>query len=298
MIKINSDKMFFKFDKRNEPVERVDLPETLVIKTEDCFYGNITSEDQTLEAVDPADVNPVTGPIYFNNAEVGDVLEIKVKRIKVNSPGFTMAVPNEGLLGDMISKPVTKIYEFDENYITIRDDIKIKTEPMIGIIGVAPAVGQVETLSPGDHGGNMDTTLIKEGSTVYLPVMVKGGLLGVGDLHAAMGDGESWYMGLEVSGEVELDISIRKDLNIDIPFVKTKDKFASLASEIGTDDALRKAMLKLLYFMEDHGNVDFETAGFLTSLCADLEISQVVDPLKTVRMSIPLYVLEQIGIKL
>jgi amidase len=209
-----------------------------------------------------------------------------------------MCVPNEGLLGDIIKKSVTKFYSFDDEKITINDNLTIKTEPMIGVIGVAPAEGEVETLSPGDHGGNMDTTLIREGSTVYLPVNVKGAFLGVGDLHAAMGDGESWYMGLEVSGEVELDISVRKDLKLDIPFVKTEEKFASLASELGTDDALKKAMLKLLNFMVDNGNIDFETAGFISSLCGNLEISQVVDPLKTVRMSIPTYVLEQIGVKL
>ena len=298
ITKVKSDKIFYVFDKVNEPVVKVDLPQKLVVQTRDCFSGNIRSEQDTLEAVEHSTVNPTTGPIYFNNAEVGDVLEIKILKIKTYSPGFTMAVPNEGLLGDIIKEPITKIYEFDDEYVKIGDNIKIKTEPMIGIIGVAPAGEGVGTISPGDHGGNMDTKLIREGSTVYLPVMVEGGLLGVGDLHAAMGDGESWYMGLEVSGEVELDVEIRKDLKIDIPFVKTEDKLASISSESGIDDALKKAMLKLLNFMVDNGNIDFNQAGFIASLCANLEISQVVDPLVTVRMSIPLYVLDQIGINL
>lgn len=298
MIKIDSEKVFHKFSKDLQPIANIDLPNTIVIETRDCFSSDIKSEDDTLDAVDVNTVNPVTGPIYFNQAEVGDVLEIKIKNISVKSPGFTMCVPNEGLLGHIIKKPVTKFYEFDDDYVYINENVKVKLEPMVGIMGVAPKEGEVATLSPGDHGGNMDTTLLKEGATLYLPVNVKGALFGVGDLHAAMGDGESWYMGLEVAGAVELDIKIRKDLKIDIPFVMVDGKFASLASEVGSDDALKKAMLKLLSFMVDHGNVDFETAGFLSSLAGNLEISQVVDPLKTVRMSIPTYVLDQIGVEL
>ncbi len=298
MIKINNDNVFYKFSKKTKPIVYVDLPNTIVIETRDCFSGDIKTEKDTLAEVDVNTVNPVTGPIFFNGVEAGDVLEIKINKIDMISPGFTMCVPNEGLLGDLIKTPITKVYDFDDKYVYVNDNLKVDLSPMVGIMGVAPKEGEVETLSPGDHGGNMDTTLLKEGATLYLPVFVEGGLFGLGDLHAAMGDGESWFTGLEVAGEVELDIKVRKDLKIDIPFVKEGNKFATIASEYGSDDAMKKAMLKLLNFMVDHGNVDFETAGFISSLCAHIEISQVVDPLKTARMSIPLSVLKQLGIRL
>ena len=70
---------------------------------------------------------------------------------------------------------------------------------MIGVIGVAPAGESVPCGTPGDHGGNMDTIGIREGAILRLPVFVKGAYLGLGDLHAAMGDGEVSVTGSKFS---------------------------------------------------------------------------------------------------
>lgn len=296
-MRIKRDKYINVMHKDNKPVAFCDFPATLIFETQDCFSGTIRNESDTVDKLDYNVLNPATGPVYINGAKPGDVLEIKIKRISCKSPGCTMCVPKEGLLGDMVKKSITKIYHFDENnMLTLNDNLKMELEPMVGVIGIAPKGEGVGTVIPGDHGGNMDTTLIREGATLYLPVFVEGGLLAMGDLHAAMGDGESFYTGLEVSGEVEIEVNIRRDLKMDIPFVKCEDKFASIATDQDVDGALKKAMEKLVGFISDNNGMDFYEAGFLCGLYANLEISQVVDPLKTARMSITTEMIEKLGI--
>ncbi len=295
-MRIEKDKYINVMDKNNTPVAYCDLPVALIFETQDCFSGTIKSETDTVEKLDYSVLNPATGPVYFNGVRPGDVIEIKIKRISCDSPGCTMCVPTEGLLGDLVKKSVTKIYHFENNILTLSDDLKLKLEPMVGVMGLAPKDEGIGTVIPGDHGGNMDTTLLRESSTLYLPVFVEGGLLAMGDLHAAMGDGESFYTGLEVSGEVEIEVDLRRDLKMDIPFVKCEDKFASIATAKDVDGALKKAMEKLVKFISDNNGMDFYDAGFLCGLYGNLEISQVVDPLKTARMSIKTEILEKLGI--
>lgn len=292
---ITKDKVIYTFDKNHEPVAKVDLPASLEFETRDCFHGFISDETKFLKDVDYSYCNPSTGPVYFNGVKPGDVLEVKIKKIRCVSPGYTMSVENDGLLAEYNHKNITRMIEFDDEY-WYYDGMKFKLKPMIGVIGVAPAEGSATTAMPGDHGGNMDTTMIKEGATVFLPVFAEGGLMAVGDFHAAMGDGESFYMGLETEGYVELEVNVRHDMKIDIPFVVADGRLASIATEADADAALKKAMKKLVDFVADHSELDFYNAGIICGLTADLQISQMVDVEKTARMAIDLEVLEEIGI--
>ena len=187
--------------------------------------------------------------------------------------------------------------EFDDEF-WYYDGMKFKLTPMIGVIGVTPDEDTPTTALPGDHGGNIDTTMVKEGATVFLPVFVEGGLLAVGDFHAAMGDGESFYMGLETEGYTELEVNVRKDMKIDIPFVVADGRLAAVATAEDADAALKKAMKKLVDFVAEHSKLDFYNAGIICGLTADLQISQMVDVEKTARMAIDLEVLEEVGIKI
>lgn len=294
---IKKDQVIYTFDREHKPVAQIDLPATLEFETRDCFHGFISDETKFLKDVDYAYCNPSTGPVYLNSAKPGDVLEVKIKKIRCKSPGYTMSVENDGLLAEYNHRNITRMIEFDDEY-WYYNDMKFKLSPMIGVIGVAPASGNPTTALPGDHGGNIDTTMIKEGATVYLPVFVEGGLLAVGDFHAAMGDGESFYMGLETEGYVELDVNVRHDMKIDIPFVVADGRLASIATAENADAALKKAMKKLVDFVAEHSNLDFYDAGIICGLTADLQISQMVDEEKTARMAIDLEVLEEVGIKL
>lgn len=285
-MRILREQIQYKFDKDVKPVLRAKLGSTIVFETKDAFSGQIKSESDVMENLDYSIMNPITGPVYFEDVEEGDVLEIHIDKIKCASSGCALCVPNEGVIGHRVKEPRTKIYDISDNMVKINDDIKLPINPMIGVIGVAPKEDTFLAMLPGNHGGNMDARLIKEGAVLYLPVQVKGGLLSMGDLHALQGDGESFYTGLEVSGEVTVTVNVRRDLKMDIPFVKSEGRFASIATAETTDESLKIAMEKLVDFISYHKKIDFYDAGFLAGLYANLEISQVVDPLKTSRMSI------------
>ncbi|MDR3295363.1 MAG: acetamidase/formamidase family protein [Clostridiales Family XIII bacterium] len=288
-LKLTRDQLTCLIGKEVPPVAETTLPARITFETINVFRDALQKETDTLDELDYDTINPATGPVKFTNLKAGDVLVVKINKVKCISPAAAIVCPNEGVMGDQIEKGITRIYHWDkDDNVEIKGGFKLKATPMIGVMGVAPAGKGIRTIEPGDHGGNLDTTLLKEGATVYLPVQVDGGIFSVGDLHEAQGDGESWYTGLEASGEVELEFSIRNDMKIDIPFVKSAGVFASLASDATTDGALKKAMTKLINFIVDNGKLDFYEAGFVCGLFADLGICQVVDPLKTCRMSISL----------
>ena len=300
MIRVSKEHFINIMHKDAKPVLKVDAPAELLFETLDCYCGLIKPGNKIAD-INKQFLNPATGPVYFNNARRGDVLEIKVGKINCFSPGLSFCGVNEGLLAEESAVEELRFYEFDDKQIDFGSGIYLPLNPMIGVIGVAPDCGGVATATPGDHGGNMDTTMIKEGSKLFLPVFHDGGLLSVGDLHAAMGDGEAFYEGVEVAGEAALSVHVRHDLKIDIPFVKVDGKFASIASEKTVEASLKKAMSKLIHFIKDHSNnkgLSFTDISYIVGFYGNLEISQVVDPLMTARMSIPTSILEKLGVNL
>lgn len=293
-MKITKEQIQYKFDKDITPALKVALPVKLTFETKDAFSGQIKTESDVMDNLDYSIMNPITGPVYFEGVQPGDVLEIHIDDIRCESKGCALCVPGEGVIGNLVKEPKTKIYEITNGKVKIDKDIELPIEPMIGVIGVAPKDSTPLAMYPGNHGGNMDARLIKKGAVLYLPVQVEGGLLSMGDLHAVQGDGESFYTGLEVAGEVEITVNVRKDIKLDIPFVDSEGRFASIATAKTTDEALSLAMEKLVKFLCDNGNMEFYNAGFLCGLYGNLEISQVVDPLKTARMSISNKIIKQI----
>ncbi len=163
---------------------------------------------------------------------------------------------------------------------------------MIGVIGVAPSEedGPQPTDSPWKHGGNMDTTDIRAGSTLYFPVNQKGALLALGDCHAIMGDGEICFTGLEVPAEVTLEIDLIKDKTIKWPLVETDEYTMVISSGDNLDEAVYEATSQAVNHIKDSLDIEWEDAYILASLTVDLKISQVVDPKMTVRAAIPKHV--------
>jgi len=287
---ISGDKVIYKFAPEMKAVETVAPGEVIKVETNDCFYQQVTREDQVLNEIDYERLNPATGPIYVEGAEPGDLLKVKIVSIDVKDKGVGAVVPKEGVLGDLVTKPIIRVLDIKDNH-AIFHGIKLPIRPMIGVIGVAPAAedGTRPTDSPWKHGGNMDTTDIKAGSTLYFPVSQKGALLALGDCHAIMGDGEICFTGLEVPAVVTLEIDLIKGKTVKWPLVETGEHTMVIASGDNLDAAVYEATKQAVNLIKDSLGLEWEDAYLLASLTVDLKISQVVDPKMTARAAIPKY---------
>lgn len=296
-MRVLRDQVIYSMSEKNQPVLRTGLPARLTFETQDCFGGQVRSPGDTVATLDFSRVNPATGPVYLEGVGPGDVLAVHIRAIRVNSPGIMVAAPGAGVLGQLITKPETKLIEISEGQVRL-GAVTLPVSPMIGVIGVAPAGEAVPCGTPGKHGGNMDTTLITAGSTVYLPVQVKGALLSIGDLHALMGDGEIMVSGVEVAGEVDVTVTRAEGLALDNPLVVTPEWIATIASAATLDEAVEIATRQMAELLQKWAGLSLNESGMFLSACGHVQVSQVVDPLKTARMAVPRPVLRQLGIPL
>ncbi len=285
-MQINKDKVIYSFSSENKPVARVRPGERVEFITDDCFRSQIKSENDSVASLDWDQINPATGPLYIEEAQPGDFLKIELLEVEVESEAVMVAAPEEGVLGDLIEEPVTRVFPIKNGYLNFSERINIPIEPMIGVIGTAPAKGAVPNGTPGVHGGNMDCKEIKQGATLYLPVNTPGALLAMGDLHAVMGDGEIVVCGGEARGRVLLQVDLLHDFELPLPLLENNEKLITIASAETLDEAVEMAtknMAQLLVKITDHSLAE---VGMLLSLVGDAMICQVVDPLKTARFEI------------
>lgn len=287
MTRIIKGKYVYEFSHKNEPIASIKPGETIEVETMDCYSGVLKNENDLITSFPTLKANPATGPIYIEHVKKGDVLEVFIKKIELNSVGIMPTRPNRGLLGDYITEVQTRILSIEDDLVTLNNSIQFSAHKMIGVIGVAPQDEAVPNTTPGNHGGNMDTKDITVGNTLYLPVFHEGGLLALGDLHASMGDGELNGSGVEVGGRVTLEINKIEGLTINMPIVKTEDQVMIIASATEFRDAVRKGMLEAIRLMQQKNEMEFADAYRLLSAKGDLRISQLVNPKVTVRIVLP-----------
>lgn len=297
MYRVEKKNLIYAMSDQNKPVLSVANGSTVVFETCDCFEDQIAAIDTPYHSLDWDRINPATGPVFVEEAEPGDILEVKIEKIHLADQGVMMTGPGLGVLGEDLSENVIQMVPIREEKVILLDKIELPLNKMIGVIGTAPANG--ETIScgtPDKHGGNMDSKVITEGSTLYLPVNVPGALLAMGDLHAAMGDGEVSVCGVEIAGEVTVTINVIKGKQWKVPMVKTENALYTIASEKSLDDAAVAATKNMVAFLEAEAGISKHDATFLLSIGGNLQISQVVDPLKTARFELPMSIMRQLEI--
>lgn len=286
MKTVSKEKIVYVFKPDMKPVKRISPPEIINFKAHDALKGQIDSEEKLLEEIDFSQVNPATGPVYIKGAEKGDILKVKILDMTLPEEGVTVIAPEEGVLGDLVEEARTRISRIKDDYVYF-NDFKIPIRPNVGVIGVASAEETYPTGTPWKHGGNMDTTDITPGSTVYLPVQQEGGLLALGDCHAVMGDGEVCVSGCEIASEVLTKVDVIKEASLEWPMVETKEQIMIITSGESPKAAIREATKQAVETLARGNNLDWNDAYILASLVVDLKISQMVDPTKTVRATIP-----------
>ena len=295
MKNLNRDQVIYTMSREHRPVLTVKSGETVTVHTYDCFKDRLVPEDSSFDSLLFDELNPATGPIFVEDAKPGDTLRADILDISLVPLGVTEIDPEFGCLAKLVKKPVVKRLPVENQKIIFSPKLSLDLKPMIGVIGVAPADRDIPTDTPDSHGGNMDCTQIKTGSSVYFPVSAKGALLSLGDLHACMGDGEIGGCGVEIAGEVTLKLTVIPAYQKPYPVVVTDKEVMAVASCKTVDEAWQKAVEYLHDYMVSETELTSDEAVMLQSIAADLSICQTVNPNKTVRMSIPLKYLEAYG---
>jgi len=295
---LTRDKAFFAFSPDVDPVVRVRQGDEVVLQTHDCFSGQLKTPADTLETLDWSITNPATGPVYIEGTKPGDLLRVDLLEVRATGPSVMVAVPDVGALGDVITEMETTILEHTDDAVVYKDRVKVTQKPMVGVIGVAPAEGEVPNSTPGGHGGNMDCTLVTTGASLYFTVGVEGALFGCGDMHAVMGDGEVVICGAETPGIVRMVPQVVDITGLPTPFLENDELVAVIASAETVDEAYKMALYRMHGFLTDVAGMSTNDAAMLMSLTGDLKFCQVVDPLMTVRFEFPKYVLKEFGFEM
>ena len=298
MHELSDDKIFYAFSKDLEPALTVTSGETVRIRTKDCFGNQIRTPEDELDSSDWDAINPATGPIFVEGAKAGGALKVAIDRIELDPQTASCTGKDEGVYGDRLDAWSTRLCAIEGDELVWDDKVRLPLDPMIGVIGVAPASEPVNCGTPSTHGGNMDTTQIGAGAALYFPVAVDGALFGCGDMHAVMGDGEVSVSGAEVAGYATVTLTALPELVIDTPLIETADEFGVIFSAPSLDEAADGAVHRMVDLVAARTGQDPADLVMLFSLCGDVRVSQMVDPNKTVRFMVPKRVLDAYGFSL
>ncbi|MDP7196206.1 MAG: acetamidase/formamidase family protein [SAR202 cluster bacterium] len=290
---IHSLKHHFGWDNSNVPIVKVISGETIEIDTVDSSGAQLSlkSNIEDVRNLDFSKVNPVTGPIFIEDACEGDVIEIEFIDFVTSGWGWTAIIPGFGLLADEFQTPDLNLWKYEKNnpiesvYSTYG---KIPLKPFVGTIGLAlKESGNHSVVPPRDCGGNLDIKELSKGSKVRLPVQVSGGLLSLGDTHAAQGDGEVCGTAIESPMKVIVKVNLIKNFKIQSPQFETfgpvsnhidKDGYF-VTTGIGPDliEGARNSIRHMIDLLVQKHNIPDSKAYMFCSVCADLRISEVVD---------------------
>ena len=269
----------YSFASTQQPVLTVEPGELIHLQTWDCFAGQVVVDADLTKDIDDSKVNPATGPIYIKSAEPGDTLAVTILEIITQERGVARCFEGEGQLSHLLKAPYGRFFEVVDGVITMNEQVSFPAAPMLGVIGVAPESGEIATMPAGKHGGNLDNNMNKVGSTIYLPVKHPGALLGIGDMHAAMGDGEIGGSGVEIGGDVLIKVEVIKAITTDYPVTELDDCWITHGVAVqDIEAAMRIACEQAAGLLVDHWGFTIEDAFIFLSVACDLGIAQNVHP--------------------
>jgi len=222
----------------------------------------------------------LTGPVFVESAQPGDVLEVKILSIGFNIDyGYNGC---SGILPENCDRQIpSRIIPIDAKKMTARfaPGIVIPLKPFFGSMGVAPApeLGRVSSNPPGRHAGNLDNRELVAGSTLFIPVFVPGALFEIGDGHGAQGDGEVDQTGIETSLRGQLQLTVRKDMKLTWPRAETATDYISMATDPDLMVATKGAIQEMVDFVAATRHMTKHQAYQLVSVAGHVSVTQLVD---------------------
>ena len=244
------------------PAIEIDDGEPLVVETINSGQPIIRSAADVEKAFIP---RQQTGPIFVRGVQPGDLLAIEIHDIRPEGHARSRALAKTGAYYETVRHCFLEIADGRCRFPGV-GQVPLRT--MIGEIHVTPA----DTGAPnaGDHGGNMDVTLIRQGNVLYLRSQLEGGLVVLGDLHGIMGEGESFGVAAELAGEVTLTIRMDNRLPLMRPAVFTGDTMAFIASRVDRREAIQLALEDATQFVQKYSDATEEEARLYVIDTADL----------------------------
>lgn len=234
----------------------------------------------------------LTGPVFVEGAEPGDVLEVRIQSIKLAIPyAYNAFSPGRGFLPEDFPHAKIKIIPLDEKRMVARfsDGIEIPLRPFFGSMGVAPpdVSGRISSAPPWIHAGNLDNKELVAGTTLFIPVHARGALFLAGDGHAGQGNGEVDITALETSLIGTFQLIVRKDLHLKWPRAETPTHYITMGIHEDLTEATKAALREMIDFLVTTKHLTRDDAYMLSSVAADFEITQLVDGNKGVHAMIP-----------
>jgi acetamidase/formamidase len=287
-----------RFSRTVPPVLTVPSGAVVEVHTKEASDGQLgpDSDAAALANLDFDPIHPLSGPIYVEGAQPGDVLAVTIHEVELGEWGWVGVAPGFGFLADEFTEPYVETFRFTDGQTSVQfaDGRTVPLHPFPGVMGVAPDTDEMlSTIPPRRNGGNMDNKHLQPGTTVYFPVLVEGALFSVGDTHAAQGDGEVCGTAIEAPMRLVLELELRKGgRELPEPQYENAELYATTGFAETLDEAARKATRFMIDYLEAEHGMDRTDAYVLASLAGDLKIAEVVDvPHVLVAMHMPKSVL-------
>ncbi len=278
----------------SDPVLTVKPGDRVVVETRDAFEGAIqTEQDRPTQKLRMPFLNPQNGPIMIEGAEKGDTVAVHIESMVPrghNPRGTCCMIPEFGgltgttytaLLNDPLPEKVRKVH-IDEEWVRWSDRVTLPYNPHIGTLSLSPEIDSINSLTPDNHGGNMDLPDMGPGSITYLPVRSAGARLFIGDAHACQGDGEVCGVAVEYASVTTIRVDLIKSWTIEWPRLEKEDFIMTIGSARPLEDAARIAYRELVRWLAAEYGFDRWDAYMMLSQCGRVRLGNFVDPKYTV----------------
>jgi amidase len=274
------------------PAITIDSGDELEVETWDAFEG--LRDAAAFEA--KADKGPATGPIFVNGAEPGDALKIEFLSIvpKADEGAAHMVMSNRGFLDDQFTEPDCLSIAIEGEDVVLPCGIRLPLRTSMGFVATTPAYRQSTASDSGPYGGDIDMQELVTGSTLFLPVIVPGGLLALGDCHAVVGDGAVAGTGAECASDTRIRVTLEKASRLAMPRALTPEHFVVLSYGVDLGLAMRDAVRQMVDFLVSEKGMAPYDAYTLLSLAGDIRVSRTFREISSVKMLLPRGVLAQL----
>jgi amidase len=288
MKRLSRDRFTTVLDPKLPPAMAITSGEELVVETWDAYMGVWGAHEQ------PTVMGPATGPIAVEGAGPGDALKVELLAITPGASAMHDIRPGRGFLASEFTKRHPTVMPIRDGHLEFPGGLRVPVNPSVGLIATTPDYIQQTASDSGSYGGDIDMKELTAGSTIWLPVLVRGGLLVLGDCHAVVGDGAVGGTGAECAAEIHLRVTVEKGMGIQRPRALTPQYFVTVSYGEDVGEAMKQAVRDMVRFLVDDKGMDPYDAYTLLSLAGDIRVSRTFRPISPVKMMLSRQMLAQL----